>query len=97
MYLLQMKLVLNWFGAAVQVLLDPALLSSQLVFSHRYSGPIVADPGPRLQLPAKVAGHEEGALEHEAARDNCAMFMSATLGWGTPRTHGTPLTRHSGW
>ena len=24
-------------------------------------------------------------MEHEeAARDNCAMFMSATLGWGTP-------------
>ena len=46
--------------------------------SGHYSGPIL---GPRLQLPAKVAGHD---AEHEAARDNCAMFMSATLGWGTP-------------
>ena len=38
--------------------------------------------GPRLQLPGEVAGHEEErGLEHEA--DNCAMFMCATLGWGS--------------
>ena len=43
-------------GADIQqVLLDPALLSSELA-SYRYSGPIVADPGAAAPITRKGGG-----------------------------------------